>query len=396
MRRYRFHRGGIRKRSSSRSRVSKGFRNRRYGRRSSTKFTRPRRYSRTITRKRFSRTRRAISKRRRTSLKSSSYGPINRIFKYRNSNRRAYRISKKFQKKVDIAQGHTLLYEAHNNSYGIWANGTCQFQTISMGLTSANQIYTDFCLENWQNYQSPDSAVTLHSPQQFALKIKVLDARVFYQGFNAGNSKFHVTVYPLRARRDIYDTDLLPVNIFGTSTLKPDVTTLQAVDSISRNLDDPTNSPYDWPAFTQNYVIGKSRSFVVHAGGHFNLSLRHSWDIKVGTDTNYGWAGQIGSSKVPLLRKHAFRGLLIKYVGELGVSTNADNVYKLIRNLPGEVAGKSVSKIKLHVAEETRPIKLTINLAADRTNAGGTSYKVNEETNVVGEIIDIADITSEV
>jgi len=303
-------------------------------------------------------------------LTSSSSGAINRVFKYRSSGRRQYRINKRFQKNVALSSGHTLVYKKFLNDHQDQVNGRCKWIQLILGSTASVEIYRDFALAHWNGYKELDPNTGYMSGQQFPLKFKVMDDSIVYTGINTGSNKIIISAWTLTLKHDLHSDSMYPATaILGYS----DSARLKDASCDAQNPEDTYLTPYMVPAVTTNYKISKARTFTVHAGGKFVLRARHSYDVTIGTASTAGWAGNTGL----VARKPHFRCLLIKVIGELGVVTEGGFHY--LRNTDCAFAGQFNIKAKLHVSEENRPIFLQQDTSTRREVIGGIASVLGEE-----------------
>lgn len=306
-------------------------------------------------------------------LTRRSNGPINTSYKYRNSGRRAFHINKRFKKKVELVQGHTLKYSTRTNAEFDGTTGEALFSVIDIGSPIENDILMAYAKTHYAGYKVADPNTTSGSSNQFKMKVKVLSFYRNLYAINSSNVKVYVTVYSLMPRHDIHDALLMPAVAMQTYLRSGD---LADAGTIGRLVSDVDFHPYLVPAITQNWIITKTRHFAVHVGGRFNINMSHSYDINYGLDSQtFGWDTGI------VAKKGHFRATMVKMVGELGVATTAAN--KFIRNLPFECIGRINSNVSLHVAQETRDIYLDENISATRNIGGITSDEVvHEETEI--------------
>lgn len=301
-----------------------------------------------------------------------SNGPINSSYRYRSSGRRQYYVDKKFQRKVALSQGHTLIYKQFGNIYNNGIAGQCTWADLDLGKTTDVALLRDFALTHWAGYKEADPNTGFLSTAQFPLKFKVMDHSVNYQGLNSGTNKIHITVYTCTLKHDINSDVMFPgTAIVGFS----DEARLKQTGSDAQNPFDVNLTPYMVPAVTAHYKISKSRSFTVHAGGSFNIKLRHSYDCNVGTDSTVGWSGQ----STLVAKKGQYRCLLIKIVGQLGVVEGSDppnTAY--LRNTAFQAVGRINTVAKIHVSEENRPIHWQ-QLTSRTRNLAGLNSTLGEE-----------------
>lgn len=299
------------------------------------------------------------------------------MYKYRNNGRRAYHLSKRFQKKVALATGHTLLYNDIQNTQLPVALGTALFYQLDLGYSADDDFFLEYAKKHWIHYKEPDPNTTVNNIAQYKMKLKVMDFRRTVFGVNSSTNHMYVTVYSLTPRHNIHNGNLFPQTALSTFMEGGNLPDVSNNTSIATDVD---FTPYRVPAITANYKISKTRSFSVHPGGSFSVGVQNSYDINNGLDSAVaGWDPTI------FIKKGHYKAILVKIVGGLGVATNGDG--RFIRNLETEAVCRIVSKAKLHVAEEERDIIYNLGLTQQRTLAGLTAQKIiNEET---GQVVDI-------
>lgn len=288
-------------------------------------------------------------------------GPINTSYTYRNQGRRSFHINKKLRKNVALVQGHELKYHSEQNLNFLGLNGQSTYSVMAIGGPVTNDLFMDFAKRHWSGYLSTDVNTVSGSAEQFKLKLKVMSSPTTFLGVNSSNVKLHVVVYQLTPKHDIHQANLLPAAAMATYLRQGDLG-----DSLTNTplITDIYLTPYMIPAITQNYNIKKTRGFIVHGGGKFNIVMNHSYDINYGLDSQaFGWDTGI------VAKKGQYRANIIKFTGELGVV--AQDASKFIRNLAFEVIGKLYVNAKLHVSEETRAIYIDEGLNTSRNVAGG-------------------------
>lgn len=294
-------------------------------------------------------------------LTRHSNGPINSSYVYRNKGRRSYHINRRFKKKVELVQGHTLKYTDLANVYFLGVNGQSVVASLSLGDPVENDLLMDYAKKHWNGYKEVDPNTTSGTSGQFKMKLKVLSFYKTLQGINSSNVKANIIVYQLTPRHDIHQANLLPAAAMSTYLRGGD---LADVDSITPLVTDVNFDPFKVPALTQNWIIKKTRGFTVHGGGKFKIVLNHSYDINYGLDSqSWGWDTGI------VAKKGHYRAVLIKVTGELGVVTQDANKY--IRNLATELIGRIRIAASIHVSEETRDIYLDESISVTRNVAGG-------------------------
>lgn len=315
---------------------------------------------------------RSHSRRGGSKLTSSSSGQYNRLFKYRQSGRRAAHLNKRFRRRVAEHLGHPIDYELIENRHGTANEGECLWLQMYVGSTAQISELSALGMRNYAGFRVADQNTTASSAEQYGLHFHVMNHVQTMTAFNAStNAKLQITCYPMYLRRDISDTNLFPERI---CVLNAASGTLYDTgnNGIGRATQDVDLTPYQMPIMVNTYKIGKPRSFTVHGGGRFNLSVQHSYSFNQGSSTNVG----ISSGSLAA-RKGQFKCLLIKMVGALGIVV-AGGSPPLIRNSNPTYAARQITRARMQISSELRHIDYVSGLPAERI-VGGYTAVVNEE-----------------
>lgn len=306
-------------------------------------------------------------------LSRKVHGPINASWQYRNKGRRAYHLSKRFKKRVDLHTGHTLRYTDVENVNLLGVNGKARYYVMDLGSAVDNDTYIDYAKKHWAGYKVVDPNTTANAVTQFKMKVKVLSIYKNLYMINSSNTKSLVQVFGLTPRHDIHKANLMPPAVLTTYFNNGDLPDATTVD---QNVSDIAFNVFHCPALTQNWKISKTKSFWVHGGGNYKLNLSHSYDINSGLDSQaFGWDTTV------VAKKGHYRALLVRVVGDLGVVLEtAPSEIKHIRNLPFEHIGRETTSVKLHVSTETRDIYLDEHIPVTREIAapGGIAFQAEE------------------
>jgi len=315
----------------------------------------------------------------RSGLTRTSNGPINSSYKFRSSYRRKFNISRKLKARVALAQGHTVQNTEVINGTWTGPNGSCVWAQDFIGTVSQTKEIATAVINNMIAYKQPDSFTTPGAPEQYKIKMKVLNDSSSFVVMNAATTKVTVTCYPLLPRSDILSGST-PLQLI-TAGRAGDL--LEATGAVMP-FNDPRFTPFMCPEICMQYKILKPRTFTVHGGGKFNLQLRHSYDINNYTNNIIPDIEVIG-------KKSVYRPMLVKLVGELGLITK-DAVVSL-RHLPVNVVWKNNVFWQAHASTEQRVIYNDLNASRNLPIPGpgitGQGF-VEEENLSINNFADIA------
>jgi len=310
-------------------------------------------------------------------LTRKSNGPKNSSYNYRSSHRKASHVNKRFKRRVEEAVGHPYLITDVENTELTAVNGTASWSSFNLG--TADQILS-FQQTLYQNQVGWD----VHDPNiATPNESNVLKNRYIVRDYirtatyiNESSAKVHVTMYTLVPRHDLAYSSCDPYYMLSNFGATGDLISNET-PNVALPFYSPYFTPFQCPVLCQNYKIMQKRSFMVHAGGKFQVTLRHSFPITAGLDFN---VTALASFK-QWARKPNFRAVLIKCVGELGIVKTADGASRAVRHLPISIVGRLYTNVKLHNSSENRVITKHEDIQkALNASAYTASEIINEET----------------
>lgn len=307
---------------------------------------------------------------------SRPYGPINTVYQYRSRGRRAYHISRRFRKKVNEHFGQMLRWTSSSNVFNTGTLGAASWYMLSIGTAADVTYILDFCARHAKGFKVPDPNVTSHAAEQWGFRCRVLNESLVLHGFNeSSNSRLECSVYYLSPKQDVWGgvSSYSPISLITTDAATGTLYDASSPTTIAYSDVDAT--PFQFPALMAMYRVSRGRKFVVHGGGRFDCSLRHSYMATVANDSTFGVPGSTLYG-----RKPQARFLLIKMVGELGILDEGSG-NKAIRNAAPVFGARLNYSMSAVVSADQRPIKLVD--SADTRTAAGTINTFEEEFNTV-------------
>lgn len=315
-----------------------------------------------------------------STLNRKSTGPINSSYRYRASYRRKFHISRRKQRSVALATGHTIQNTAVLNGFWNGANGVATWNVIDLGVQADTIAIANNVIANAAGFDVPDPNTVPGSSDQYLMNTKVLNHSINYFCINSSTTKITVTCYPLIPRLDI-TTGREPLSCMALGRTGE----LLFTGGTSMPFNDPRFTPYMCPTLREQYKIMKPKVFTVHGGGKFNLNARHSYDLKQYTDNE---------NPVSHGRKPIYRPVLVKIVGEIGVVEAGDPPVRYIRNVPTSVIWKRNTFYAAHLSRERRLIYTDDSISSNQSIAGitGTTF-INQETDTLATRAQLDPIT---
>lgn len=303
-----------------------------------------------------------------STLKRRSEGPINTVYKYRCSGRRAFKVDRRMAKKVALATGHVIEEtDLINGSVESTAGGgDAAWTQFIIGTVAQSGTIAAVVHANAVGYQEADWNTSYGTASAGKLHIKIMDYSNTFIAFNCANSHMNVEIYPIYLRADMSVSSATPIDFLGQDRAQDlPIPTTSAMSYL-----DPRFTPFMCPGLCQHYKIGKVKKFSVHGGGRFDFSLRHSWDITPAADVYP--SGLVA-------KKGSFRCLLIKTYGQLGLQRVGDPANFYVRHVQSGWAYQQRVMWRAHLSYESRKLFKDNDLARGQPIASSVSEFENQE-----------------